>query len=324
MDNESLSRRSFLRHTAIAAGGLSLGLPATANAASFDVNATNAAIGPITVFTKPLQFLSVREMVAVLKPLGLHPDLTIRKGGHVEPALVEKDLPFAVSIIRNAGLEVPTVVTEITDAGDAQTEIVLKILNKLGIRQYRTAFFPYDASLGVAKSLDVFRKRFAALAAMNKKYKVKGVYQNHSGLRLGGSVWDLWTVLKDGDPQWMGVQYDPKHACIEGAASWVHGFELVKDFVHSINVKDFHWEKRGEKWQQKQVPLGEGMVDFKKFFSLVKGYGLNVPVSLQLEYAMGGAEDGIKTLSISKEQVFGYVERDLQTLKAMLSGAGFA
>lgn len=324
------SRRAFIRTSVLSAGGLTIGLQALSNggtteplpAAESVKHNILAGTGPICLFSKPLQFLQVPEMATALAAMGFNGiDLTIRKGGHVEPATAVTDLPIAVASIRKAGLEVPMVVTEILDPKHSLSEPILKTLANLGIKQYRTAYTTFKPELGVAKSLEVFKKDFVALAALNKKYGVKGAYQNHSGVRLGSSVWDLWTVLKDADPQWMGIQYDPKHACIEGQQSWVHSFELVKDYVHSINIKDFHWHKKGQAWQQLQVPLGEGMVDFKKFFNLVKQYNLNVPVSLHLEYALGGAENGNKTITIPKEELLGHVKKDLGMLKAMLNTA---
>ena len=327
------SRRAFIRTSVLSAGALSVGLQALSHsgtteplqAANSVKNKSLPGTGPVCLFSKPLQFLPVPEMATALAAMGFNGiDLTIRKGGHVEPATAVTDLPIAVAAIRRAGLEVPMVVTEIIDPKHPLSEPIIKTLANLGIKQYRTAFTAFRPEIGVAKSLDVFKKDFAALAALNKKYGVKGAYQNHSGLRLGGSVWDIWTVLRDADPKWMGIQYDPKHACIEGQQSWVHSFELVKDHVHSINIKDFHWHKKGQAWQQLQVPLGEGMVDFKKFFNLVKQYNLNVPVSLHLEYALGGAEDGNKTITVPKEEIMEHVKKDLGVLKVMLNNAQLA
>lgn len=332
-DKEQQSRRDFLKSSALTAAGLSLGLPAissilpeSANHQISLISKSEKSLGErsINLFSKPLQFMSVPAMAAVLKPMGFNGiDLTIRPDGHVVPEKAVVDLPIALAAIRKAGLEVPMVVTNIS-SNSALNESIIKTLANLGIRQYRMAFFSFDPQLGVEKSLDKFKKQFKELSLLNKKYGVKGAYQNHSGVRLGGSVWDLWYTMKDLDPRWIGIQYDPKHASMEGQQSWIHSFELVKDFVHSINVKDMYWEKKKTTWGQVQAPLGEGMTDFSKFFNIVKQYNLNVPISLHLEYPMGGAEDGNKTITIPESQIFGYIKRDLLTLKKMLSSAGLS
>jgi L-ribulose-5-phosphate 3-epimerase len=60
------------------------------------------------------------------------------------------------------------------------------------------------------------------------------------------------------------------------------------------------------------TPLGEGMVDFKTYFKLLKQYRINVPVSLHFEYPLGGAESGATKLTCDKKIVFDAMKRDLQ------------
>lgn len=332
---ESLSRRNFLKSSALTTAGLSMALPAIACITpSSDESAkviesavkSPAAKGayPVSLFSKSLQWITVPEMAKEVASMGFDGvDLTIRSsGGHVEPKNAERDLPAAVKSIRNAGLNVDMVVTEIIDPKNALNELILKTLSNLGIKKYRTAFIPFDNSIGVEKSLEKFNIQFRELAALNKKYGMQGMYQNHSGVRLGGSVWDLWVAMKDADPAYIGIQYDPKHATIEGQASWVHSFDLVKNRIHAINTKDFYWEKSNNKWKQRQAPLGTGMVDFPAFFAKVKQNNIRVPISLHLEYPLGGAEDGNKTLTVSKEEVLNAHRRDIGVLRNMLKDAG--
>ncbi|WP_427622686.1 hypothetical protein, partial [Pseudomonas hunanensis] len=63
------------------------------------------------------------------------------------------------------------------------------------------------------------------------------------------------------------------------------------------------------------TPLGEGMVDFKSYFSLLKKYKINVPISLHLEYDLGGAEHGASHITIDKKVVFANMKRDLLFIK---------
>jgi sugar phosphate isomerase/epimerase len=248
-------------------------------------------------------------------------DLTVRGEGHIAPERVTEDLPEALKIIRRAGLEVPTIVTEIIDPDNPLTEPILKTASKLGIRYYRMGYLEYDSSLGVIKSLEKHEKQLKRLAALNKKYNIHGAYQNHAGTGVGAAVWDLWLLLKDIDPRWLGVQYDIKHATAEGGKSWVHDLDLLKNYIKCTDIKDFYWEKQGKSWETRQVPLGEGMVDFRKYFQLIKQYDLTGPVSLHFEYELGGAEEGMKKLTIPKEKVLWAMKRDLQTLRNMLKEA---
>ena len=93
-------------------------------------------------------------------------------------------------------------------------------------------------------------------------------------------------------------------------------------YIKTIDIKDFIWVKKDGKWQIQNVPLGEGMVDFQNFFALVKQYNINGPISLHLEYPLGGAESGARKLSVNPDTVITAMQKDLATLRAYLKEAG--
>src|ERR1035438_10092970 len=71
----------------------------------------------IIYFSKHLQWLGWEQMAATVVDLGFDGvDLTVREGGHVEPARVQEDLPKVVKIIRKAGLDIPMITASIVDA----------------------------------------------------------------------------------------------------------------------------------------------------------------------------------------------------------------
>jgi sugar phosphate isomerase/epimerase len=54
--------------------------------------------------------------------------------------------------------------------------------------------------------------------------------------------------------------------------------------VKMIALKDFYWEKAGGKWKTHSCPLGQGMVDWPRFFSIIAKAGFAGPISLHVEY----------------------------------------
>ena len=93
------------------------------------------------------------------------------------------------------------------------------------------------------------------------------------------------------------------------------GLQRIKPFINSIVIKDFKWGIVKGKWKPIHVPLGEGMVDFNRYFSLLKKYKINVPISLHVEYDLGGAEKGKKKITIPKKEVFTNMKKDLTFLR---------
>jgi L-ribulose-5-phosphate 3-epimerase len=325
------SRRNFITKSILAAAGVSAGLNSMSKANGSEVSQGEFTKIPvakvpdafsISIFSKHLHWLDYREMAMVAAEIGFDGvDLTVRPQGHVLPERVEEDLPKAVEAVIKAGLIVNMITTSVKDAGDPITVKVLKTASSLGIQHYRMDWFNYDDKISIEENLKVILDQMRKLAALNEKFSISGEYQNHSGNSFGASIWDLYMVLKDVKSPWIGSQYDILHATVEGANSWVNGLKALRPFIRSIDIKDFQWEKKDGKWKAEVVPLGEGMVDFKRYLGLVKQYNLSGPVSMHFEYPLGGAENGAKTLTMKREQVISAMQKDITLLRKYLKEA---
>jgi sugar phosphate isomerase/epimerase len=155
------------------------------------------------------------------------------------------------------------------------------------------------------------------LAAFNKELGIAGTYQNHSGIRVGAEIWDIYHLLKDIDPSQLGSQYDIRHAVVEGGQSWANGLRLIAPQINTLVLKDFVWMKgKFGRWEVKNVPLGEGMVDFLAYFKIIKDLRIDVPVCIHYEYDLGGVEHGATKLEGMKaSDIFKAMKRDLQFAK---------
>ena len=60
--------------------------------------------------------------------------------------------------------------------------------------------------------------------------------------------------------------------------------------------------------------------NIKSFFSLLKQYQIQVPISLHFEFPLGGAEHGISEISIDKKTVFAAMKKYLNKLKELWRG----
>ena len=315
------SRREFLKKTTLTGAGITLGGPALVNAAG---KQTKSVKIPIFAFSKHFQFMEdFGELSDFMLEAGLNGlDLTVRPGGHVEPEQVEEILPGAVAAMKKRGLYTPMIVTKIGDPEDPLTDRILKAANKEDIRYYRMAYYNYAEDLGIEKNLERFKKDFKALSGINKKYNIHGAYQNHTGTRLGAPIWDLFQSLEGLNPEWIGCQYDIRHAMAEGGNSWPLTWQLIKPFVKCVDVKDFRWEKVKGKWKDIHVPLGEGMVDFEKFFGYLREFEFAGPISLHIEYPMYDLNDTSLTYEQKRKAAMKNLKHDMVFLKEKLSESG--
>ena len=276
------------------------------------------------VFSKHLQFLDYDATARAAAEIGFDGvDLAVRPKGHVLPENVTTDLPRAVAALKQAGLQARLMTTAIMNPQEATATTVLETARAQGITHYRTDWLRYDSKdINLPASLKDYRQRLAALAKLNQQTDMIGGYQNHSGEHyVGAPVWDVAMLLNEVNSPHLGSQYDIRHATVEGGQAWPLGLDLIHPRINSIVIKDFRWEKVGDQWKVANVPLGEGMVDFPRFFALLKEYDIRCPVSVHFEYEMPGEKETMgeaeridKTIAVMK--------KDVDQLRSYLNEAG--
>ncbi|MEN3324441.1 TIM barrel protein [Mariniflexile soesokkakense] len=308
------TRREFITKTACAAGLLPFSALAFQNSILEQPN----DVLDINIFSKHLQFLdykSTGEMAAEMGFSGV--DLTVRPKGHVLPELVKTELPKAVKAITASGINCNMITTSIESVNNLLDVDILVAASKEHISYYRTNWFKYKEDLPMRDSLLFYQNEIKKLGDLNEKLQLVGCYQNHAGISVGASYWEIKNILETVNQKYFGTQYDIRHAMVEGGYSWENGFQLLHPNIKVIVLKDFKWEKVNGKWEATNVPIGEGMVDFDKYFKLLKHYNLKPPVSLHLEYDLGGAEKGNTEISIDKKVVFDAMKNDLKKVQKL-------
>jgi sugar phosphate isomerase/epimerase len=323
MDNPSnvRSRRAVLQTGAAALLGRTLLQAAPKNPAP------EAGKLKVAIFSKHLLFLQGASLAQAAADIGFDGiDLAVRKGGHVEPARVKEDLSGLVALIRQHGLEVPMLTTDIADTSTPFAEDIMRCMAELNIHHYRWGGFKYNNDSSISAQLDALKPRVAKLAELNARYKVGAMYHTHAGFDLvGAPIWDLHELLTGLDPAAVGVNYDIGHATVEGGfGGWIDSFGVTGPYLRGIAVKDFLWDKdKKNQWRPAWKPLGDGMVNFAQFFQMVKAAHFSGPLQLHFEYPLQGADEGTKTVSNPKE-VYSAMTRDLKQLRSYLSQAGLA
>lgn len=310
--NRNQSRRSFIKKSILTG----VFFPLVYKGLSSMIYTDTEKSLRIHIFSKHLQFLNYQDMAEAAAEMGFDGiDLTVRPNGHVLPERVDTDLPKAVEAMKKVNFVPLMMTTAVDDAGDITDKKVLDTAAKLGFKFYRMNWFSYPDGTTMPAAMEHFQQKVKELSLLNKELGLTGCYQNHSGNLAGSAIWELWELLKEADKQYMGLQYDIRHAVVEGALSWENGLRLVQSQIKTIAVKDFTWQNENGKSIIRDIPIGEGTVDFKTYFKLLKQYKINVPVTLHMEYPLGGAEHGATKLSCDKQVVFNAMKKDLQKVR---------
>jgi L-ribulose-5-phosphate 3-epimerase len=302
---ETVSRRRFIQ---AAAGAAALTLSPGTGAQS-----SSGFRGTLCFFSKHLPRMNARELGRTLKAMGFDGvDLTVRPGGHVDPQRVAADLPVFVDAIRHEGLALPMITTELLSDADPVAQPTLETAARLKIPFYKPGYYRYKF-VDVRTELEAAGRQLRGLADLSRRHGMRLGYHNHAGY-IGGPVWDFAPFIEPLDASTVGYYFDVRHAVVEGGdGGWRTAFDLVSPRLSMISLKDFFWEKTGGSWQQRHCPMGEGMVDWKRFFGMLAKARFHGPVSLHFEYEIAG-----DTPAAQEKNTLAAAERDFAFVKARI------
>src|SRR5436853_4019497 len=160
MSNE-LSRRDLLGAYSAAACAVTLSL---VEASGSPPGA--AYTGTLCLSSKPLPGMDWRRLAQAAKSLGFGGiDLTVRRGGHVRPERAAEDLPKAVAAIREEGLDVPMITTELTSADDPAARTILPMAAKHSIPFFKPGYYKYKM-VNVRRELEEAAGQFRGLVGL--------------------------------------------------------------------------------------------------------------------------------------------------------------
>ncbi|MCX7872421.1 MAG: TIM barrel protein [Verrucomicrobiae bacterium] len=276
--NKLLTRRDFLKTASAAA--LAIGL-----------NAFCAEKEPktrIVIFSKIYQPLKLKfdesaELTAMAGYDGV--DCPVREGGEIEPKNVEKELPSYAEELKKRGCNTLLLTSGITSIKSPFAENVLKTAKKSGIKYYRLGMSYHRDDEPLQKQIDRKKEELKELAALNRKIGITAIFQNHSPtgkqIYFGGNIDELHELIKDIDPNEIGVAFDLAHAIIVHGDDWRSKFDLIKSHFKIAYIKDV---KRPRSF----VPFGEGEFSKSDYFKILKKIGYNEPYSIHIEFDYAG------------------------------------
>ena len=247
------------------------------------------------VFSRVFQFLKDPYKAAdFLRSCGYDGvEWTVRPGGFLDP----KDA--AVGTMKRlkdaadkAGIKAESVVVKFLRGDDPDAERIASAAKEAGFLSFRGEYFRYDRAKTHRENMDAFRSGFDSLEKLARKTGLKACYQNHSTYNrkiplFGSLVWDLASVVREHDPKYIGIQYDPMHVRAEGGPSWDHTLGAVAPWIDIVCLKDFHYildPENPKDWKRELVPAGQGIVDFAETKRLMGLEGVKPRFTVHFDY----------------------------------------
>jgi sugar phosphate isomerase/epimerase len=275
LPNFRLSRREFTLGTLAAATAATL--PTVAIASESPKRRYKYC-----AFTKFLTAFDYEQLASEIAVAGFDGiEVTARKkDSYIHPESAADELPKLCEVLRQHGLEITILTTDIVRADEPHAEPMLRAAQQLGIKQYRLGFYTYDLSRPILPQLMNLPPIVADVVAMNREIGIAALYQNHCAAHnVGATFWDLHSLIKQYPTSEIGCVFDIRHAVVEGGESWPVYFNLIQPHISALSTKDFRWNGR----RSQHVPLGNGQVD-PKFYRMVRASDFSGPISVHVEY----------------------------------------
>ncbi|MEX0714616.1 MAG: TIM barrel protein [Pirellulales bacterium] len=262
----------------------------------------------IVAFTKSFQDWTIDEVCRRFKAIGLDGlDLTVRPGGHIEPAHVERQLPLAVEAAGKHGLRIDFLTTSITDPDD-DAEKILATAMGLGIERIKLGYYSYGSFGTLAAQMDQVRKRLGRVIEVCHWHGVLPCVHIHSGGFIPSHGTMLYELLRDFPANQVGAYVDTLHMTLEGSGDgWRQGLDLLAPWIALVAVKNFAWhagdrDAHGQvRWHHRVVPVADGVAALPDFVAALKKLGYDGTYSLHSEYKGGHSFQDLDTEGCARQ-----------------------
>ncbi len=259
----------------------------------------------VCLYSQHLIKVEFESLGMILRDIGFDGcNLAIIPGGHVPPERANSDLMRAIEAISGVGLEVPLLSTSANSATDMSGRQVMAIAGFMQIPLLRAGAFRY-ANADPDVRLAEVQRELLNFAGVARAYNVGVCLPNLTGDYVGAAVWDYNGILRGIDPRWVGYDFDPGCATqTSGPEGGPNGLRVAISRLKAVTVTDTAWSKDGVQWKATPCPLGEGSVDWVRFFGTLAKAKFNGPLTIELRYQPANELTAIrKDLEFVRKQI---------------------
>ena len=257
----------------------------------------------VCLYSKVLVKVGYIDLPMIVKALGFDGvDLSVEPDGHVIPSKAGNQLMPALEACTGIGLDVPMITTVLTRAQDRDSQEVLGLANYIQVPFFRPGYFKCTGSVETEMRLPYVQRDIGMLSQLGRFTKMAMGVQNYMDGAEGAKVADIERVIRPLDAHWVGFDFDVAYATREGGAAGFEGpLAVALPRLKIVTLRDFQWE---EARTAKPCPLGEGVVDFPKFFAALAKARFAGPVTLPVDHSPTGEVEAIKhDLAFVRKQI---------------------
>ena len=303
----ALTRRQLLAAMAAGAAARPQAAAARPQAPARRGGAMRPRITPaVCLYSRVLIEIGYIDLPMIVRGLGFDGvDLSVERDGHVPPDKADYNLMPALEACTGIGLDVPMLSTGLTQV-DNDAEQVLGLATYIGVPFFRPGHWKFSGSMKIQLELPLVERDIMGLAQLGRFTKMAMGIHNYLDGAEGAAVADINRVIRPIDAQWVGYDFDVGYATIEGGdAGFAAPLALALPRLKMVTVRDFRWNRTDDGTRQpKACPLGEGVVDFARFFAALALARFAGPISVQVDHQPKDKMDAIsRDLAFVRKQI---------------------
>jgi L-ribulose-5-phosphate 3-epimerase len=252
------------------------------------LNAQKKSGGPLPRATPPLCLFSealkvdYNDMGGFLQMIGFDGvELSVQPGGHIPlEGDIDLHLERAIEAMTGSGIDVPVLSTTITSVQTKELRTIMGWGSEMGIPILSPGQWPNNGD-GMGSTI-MAQREIQMLAQIGRAAKMQIAVHNATPNFVGSSVTDLNAAIRPFDAI-VGFNFDTGYAA---AYSDSTALQTALPRLKMATVRDCKWTKAPDGSRTlTQCPLGEGMVDWPKFFGALAKANFVGPITLHVEYA---------------------------------------
>jgi len=262
----------------------------------------------VCLYGDQLLKINYEDVAPMIHPLGFDGvELMAQPGGHIEPEHAELHLERAIESMTGNGVDVYCMSTSFTAPNDPTLRLALEWAGEMGVPMVRPGDWKFTDVEPEARLVEAQRD-ISILSQMARQTGTTLAIRNGTADVVGGSVWDLYFIVRGLDQRLVGYDFDIANAAGQSAGNgWEIALRLVLPRIKMVTARDVYWSKDSGSWKLTDCPLGEGMVDWPKFLAALARHNFTGPISLHVGY--------------SPKDEFSAIRKDVQFLKKQLAAA---
>jgi len=198
----------------------------------------------------------------------IHPE------GDIKLDELEEKAELVRGLAQAHGLEIASLATYLPLDDLGGIERLFRAAQAMGCLRARVYVPRYDPQIGYHRQFQEAVENLAKIEKLAGHYGVKALLETHHG-NIACSASLAHRLVKDFDPECIGVLFDPGNMVFEGFEAWQMGLELLGEHLGYVHVKNSAWRREGQVWRREWVPMPEGQVNWREVMAALKAVGYN-------------------------------------------------